>query len=146
MKSSTEKSVQEARNYTSAAIDEFLALENPAITARTANRMILAVRIADAMLEKGINKKALAAKLGQHPSAVTKWLSGQHNFTTDTLTDIGRALDISFFTQESSQKPTVFEYKGHWSSPMKPILNDIFPLKPVSNALVLLQNKSMAYS
>ena len=120
MKSTREKSLQEARNYTSAAIDEFLALEDPAITARTANRMVLAVRIADTMLEKGISKKALAAKLGQHPSAVTKWLSGQHNFTTDTLTDIGRALDISFFTQESSQKPTVFEYKFYRTYSRRP--------------------------
>lgn len=146
MKSTTAKIFKKARNYTSAALEEFLALEDPALTARTETRMVLATRIADAMLEKRISKKALAEKLGQHQSAVTKWLSGKHNFTTDTLTDIGGVLDISFFTQEIPQKNNVFEYKGNWTSPKTTISSPNFPLKSVSNALVLHQNKSNAYS
>ena len=35
--------------------------------------------------------------LGQQPSVVTKWLSGTHNFTADTLADIQRVLEISLF-------------------------------------------------
>ena len=44
------------------------------------------------MLEKGLTKKQFADALGKKPSEVTKWLSGQHNFTIKTL-----AMLSSFF-------------------------------------------------
>ena len=44
------------------------------------------------MLEKGLTKKQFADELGKKPSEVTKWLSGQHNFTIKTL-----AMLSSFF-------------------------------------------------
>ena len=37
------------------------------------------------MREKGLTKKQFAEALGRRPSEVTKWLSGQHNFTIATL-------------------------------------------------------------
>lgn len=37
------------------------------------------------MREKGLTKKQFADALGKKPSEVTKWLSGQHNFTIRTL-------------------------------------------------------------
>jgi len=37
------------------------------------------------MHERGINRKQLADAVGHRPSEVTKWLSGQHNFTIRTL-------------------------------------------------------------
>ena len=37
------------------------------------------------MLEKGLTKKQFADALGKKPSEITKWLSGQHNFTIRTL-------------------------------------------------------------
>ncbi|MDD2952024.1 MAG: helix-turn-helix transcriptional regulator [Parabacteroides sp.] len=37
------------------------------------------------MKEKGLSKKELAQAIGKRPSEVTKWLSGQHNFTIRTL-------------------------------------------------------------
>jgi transcriptional regulator with XRE-family HTH domain len=49
---------------------------------------------------KKMSEKSLAAALEQHPSRVTKWLSGKHNFTTDTLSDIGRVLELKFFAHE----------------------------------------------
>ncbi|MBK9336732.1 MAG: helix-turn-helix transcriptional regulator [Lewinellaceae bacterium] len=59
--------------------------------ARTENRMLLSVKIQDAMTAKGIGKKQLAEMMGQSPSVITKWLSGGHNFTVDTLTVHGAA-------------------------------------------------------
>src|SRR5690606_5929768 len=44
----------------------------------------------DILAELGWKKKDLAEKLGKNPSEVTKWLSGKHNFTTDTLAEIER--------------------------------------------------------
>lgn len=37
------------------------------------------------MQERGLTKKQFADALGKKPSEVTKWLSGQHNFTIRTL-------------------------------------------------------------
>lgn len=42
-------------------------------------------RIDSLMHEKGLSKKQLADALGRRPSEITKWLSGQHNFTIATL-------------------------------------------------------------
>ena len=46
------------------------------------------------MKEKGLSKKQLADALGKRPSEITRWLSGEHNFTISTL-----AMLSSFFGQ-----------------------------------------------
>lgn len=51
-------------------------------------------RIEFLMNEKGLSKKQFADALGRRPSEITKWLSGQHNFTIATL-----AMLSSFFEQ-----------------------------------------------
>ncbi len=42
-------------------------------------------RIHDLMTQRGLSKLEFAQALGKRPSEVTKWLSGQHNFTVRTL-------------------------------------------------------------
>ncbi|MCM1355903.1 MAG: helix-turn-helix domain-containing protein [Staphylococcus sp.] len=42
-------------------------------------------RIEELMLERGLNKKQFADAIGRRPSEITKWLSGQHNFTIATI-------------------------------------------------------------
>ena len=42
-------------------------------------------RIYELMQEKGLSKAEFARSLGQRPCEITKWLSGQHNFTVSTL-------------------------------------------------------------
>ena len=43
-------------------------------------------RISELMAERGLSKLEFAQALGKRPSElVTKWLSGQHNFTIRTL-------------------------------------------------------------
>lgn len=46
------------------------------------------------MQEKGLTKKQLADAIGKRPSEITRWLSGEHNFTIATL-----AMLSSFFGQ-----------------------------------------------
>ena len=46
------------------------------------------------MQEKGLSKKQLADAIGKRPSEITRWLSGEHNFTISTL-----AMLSSFFDQ-----------------------------------------------
>lgn len=42
-------------------------------------------RIYELMQQRGLTKKQFADALGKRPCEVTKWLSGQHNFTISTL-------------------------------------------------------------
>ena len=42
-------------------------------------------RINELMVQRGLTKLEFAQALGKRPSEVTKWLSGQHNFTIRTL-------------------------------------------------------------
>ncbi len=42
-------------------------------------------RIAKLMDDRHLSRKQFADALGKRPCEVTKWLSGQHNFTISTL-------------------------------------------------------------
>lgn len=55
-------------------------------------RRTVAAQIKSAMRELGLNRKQLAEKMGRSPSEVTRWLSGQHNFTLDLLTELSDCL------------------------------------------------------
>lgn len=52
----------------------------------------LVVRINQLLREKGISKKGLAEKLGKNPSEISKWLSGEHNFTLRSLAKLSAEL------------------------------------------------------
>jgi len=56
--------------------------------------MLVALRIDKGIKAKGWKKKDLALALNKQRSEITKWLSGTHNFNTDTLFDIERVLNI----------------------------------------------------
>ncbi len=45
----------------------------------------IAVRISDLIAKKGITQKSLAESLGKKPSEISRWLSGDHNFTLRSL-------------------------------------------------------------
>lgn len=71
--------------------------------AKTRNRMLIAAKIADAMHNNKMNQKQFAQKMGKTESEISEWLSGERNFTVDTLTEIGHVLGISLFDTESTQ-------------------------------------------
>lgn len=54
---------------------------------REAARLSFAVsdRLASLMESKGMSKKQLADNLGKRPNEITRWLSGEHNFTLSTI-------------------------------------------------------------
>ncbi len=56
--------------------------------------MAVSNRIYDLMTQKGLSKAEFARAIGKRPCEITKWLSGQHNFTLSTL-----AMLSSFFGQ-----------------------------------------------
>ena len=52
----------------------------------------IADRIDAILKKKSLSQKELAAKMGKRESEISRWLTGRHNFTTNTLADISLAL------------------------------------------------------
>lgn len=78
------------------ALSKLLDEITPEEQEKTDIKMMLAAKIADAMQAKGWNKTLLLKAMGKtNPSEITRWLSGTHNFTTDTLIDLQRVLGIN---------------------------------------------------
>ena len=94
------KMQQTARVHNSQILEDFLSLGTEEEFARTKTRMMIAAQIQDAIAAKNIGKKELAEMMGQQPSVITKWLSGKHNFTVDTITDIQRVLGVQLLVVE----------------------------------------------
>lgn len=67
------------------SFDEMLASTSPAIQQEASLEFAISNRIYELMRERGLSKLQFAQALGKHPSEVTKWLSGQHNFTIKTI-------------------------------------------------------------
>lgn len=88
----------------------------------TDRKMLIASKISRALERKGIRKKQFANMMRVQPSVITRWLSGTHNFTIETLAKIEYLLNINLlntttaislqkYTQKSKfafsyQKPT----------------------------------------
>lgn len=72
---------------------------DPVKLAKTRNRMVVAAKIADAMKAKNLNQKQFAKLMGRTESEISDWLSGDRNFTIDTLFDIGQALGVTFLSE-----------------------------------------------
>ena len=53
----------------------------------------IADRIDAVLKHKGMSQKDLASKMGKRESEISRWLTGRHNFTTNTLADISLALN-----------------------------------------------------
>ncbi|MGB3080941.1 MAG: helix-turn-helix domain-containing protein, partial [Saprospiraceae bacterium] len=90
-----EKKTNKARLYTSPLLEEIMSRITPLEMEQTHNRMLIAARMDDCMKDIGLSKIDLARKLNKQPSEITKWLSGTHNFTMETLTDIAFALNVN---------------------------------------------------
>ena len=71
---------------------------NPVKLAKMRNRMLIAAKIADAMQAQHLNQKQFAKMMGRTESEISDWLSGDRNFTIDTLFDIGQVLGITFLS------------------------------------------------
>lgn len=75
---------------------DIMASTPPVVIRRIETRMLVAKMLHDYLGIRGITQQDLAGKMGKQPSEVSKWLSGNHNFTIDTLSDIGFYLDTDF--------------------------------------------------
>jgi len=62
--------------------------------AKTRKRMMLAAKIEEAMKRCGYNQTQFAHLMKKSTTVISEWLSGERNFTTDTLMDIEDALGV----------------------------------------------------
>src|SRR5882762_6516885 len=95
-----------AEEHTSKVLDDLLKEITPQEQQRTENKMQLAAKIDDARLAKGWSQTKFAEEMGKQPSEISKWLSGTHNFTSDTLWDIEAKLGVKLISLRE-EKPVI---------------------------------------
>lgn len=69
----------------------------------------IADRIDEVLKQKGMTQRELAQRLGKRESEISKWLTGRHNFTTNTIARISLVLDA----------PIIHVVASHYSMPEK---------------------------
>lgn len=99
-----------AINYRSDLISGILTEISADEQEKTDKRMQLAARIYDGITAKGWNKSKFAEAMKKRPSEITKWLSGTHNFETDTLFDIEKILGIRLVNLHDERQDQVFRF------------------------------------
>lgn len=70
---------------TAKSLEEMLGPIPESLQKETELSFQISDRIYELMQQRGLSKKQFADALGKRPCEVTKWLSGQHNFTIATL-------------------------------------------------------------
>lgn len=93
------KTMNKARKVSSPLLKNLLD-ENSKHYRMVERRMRLAGFIADLIEQKGWTKGEFAKKMGKQPSVISKWLSGTHNFTVETLWEIEEIIGIKIIPME----------------------------------------------
>jgi predicted transcriptional regulator len=61
--------------------------------------------------DRGIKRKEFAELMGIPPSCITKWLSGVHNFTLETIFEIEKQLNCSIIAVQKPSVPIIWKTK-----------------------------------
>lgn len=133
-------------NYTSDLIDHLLDSIQPEEQEQTDYKMKLSAKIYAGLKAKGWKSLDLAKALGlKSPSLVSKWLSGTHNFTVDTLVDIQRVLGIKLLDVELSRAVPALQVNFTVSVEPASLSEDIYePLQRVIDDAGGLQSTTVA--
>ena len=100
-----------ARNYTSDILDSLLSEITPEEQRKTDKQMLLALKIEKAMKAKNWKKGDLAHEMNKQPSVITKWLSGTHNFESNTLFELEDKLGITLIALEEKKQVSPIYYQ-----------------------------------
>lgn len=74
-------------------------------------KQTIADRIDHARKIKNLRKKDLADLMNRNDSEISKWLSGKHNFTLDTLTEIEHFLGVELLNPKIKYcNPSTFKF------------------------------------
>ncbi len=101
------------RRKSSATLAEIMSSISEEDKRRTRDRMLIAVKIADALEAKKLSQKAFAERMGKSESEISEWLSGNRNFTVDTLSDISDCLGIHLLPNSDIRTKRISTYSTH---------------------------------
>jgi len=104
--------MRKARKYSSTVVKNVLDSIDKGEYARIESRMTISAMIAKRIEELGISKIKFSELMDVQPSIVTRWLSGTHNFTIDTITDIQVKLGIKILNTSVPKLDTATSYLG----------------------------------
>lgn len=114
-------------NYSSERVNDLLRDIKPEDQEQTDCKMKLAAKIYAALKSKGWKSLQLAESLNlKSPSLVSKWLSGTHNFTVETLVDIQRVLGIRLIDDEPADSTAKLKTSFRISAKPHSLNKDIF--------------------
>jgi len=132
--------------YNSKAIDSILNDIDPKLEQQIEFRMKLAAKIDNARKKLGLSKKQLAEKLSKRPSEISKWLSGTHNFTTDTLFEIQSFLSIELINLDENPKEQTLHFYIEVSQPEAGKGFDFPFIKPIYYPSLYSKSATIDYS
>ena len=130
-------------------INDILSSISPIEASKIEKKMLLAAKIEDAIKAKGWKNLDLLKAIGKdNPSIVTKWLSGTHNFTIDTLIEIEFALDICLLDIEEKEGKIIVKYYVMVSQPKSQLtdsytVNDIIGSAGKSNTIYMVGSSQL---
>lgn len=84
-----------AKKQATGFLADMLAKPDRMIAAKTRNKMLVAAKIGMALKGRGMSQKDFAGMMGKSVSEISEWLSGDRNFTLDTITEIEERLGVS---------------------------------------------------
>jgi transcriptional regulator with XRE-family HTH domain len=99
--------MNKAEKHTSKIMQGLLEESSPVEMQQTRTKMRIAAKIDDSLQGRGWTRSKLARELGKSRSEITKWLSGTHNFTVDTLAEVCHVFEIdmaSLFVKNEKHK------------------------------------------
>jgi transcriptional regulator with XRE-family HTH domain len=136
------KNDKPARKYSSPLIQKILSELTPVQKLKTHTRMTLAAHLDDIITARGWGNSEFAEKVNKNPSEITKWLSGTHNFTIDTLAEIAVALNVSV-VELFAFEPEQVVNKAHAVIPVKDVEQNVRYITPVT---AVADNRSNYYT
>jgi ribosome-binding protein aMBF1 (putative translation factor) len=100
----TKRKFAKVEKFSDDVLDDLLEQITPDEQEATDYKMRLAAKIDKALETKGWNGLQFAKAMDKKPSEISKWLSGKHNFTVDTLRVIEKKLGITLLNLEDENK------------------------------------------
>ena len=136
---------KKAREYSSQILERIISEIDPKEQIKCDKRMMLAIKIEEAMIAKGWKKGDFAREMEKHPSVITRWLSGTNNFESDTLFELEEKLGINLINILEKQKEQILHFHLNLTQKIKTddrinIVNEPVPNYP--NAVWAINNQS----
>lgn len=85
------------------SFEQMIATVPPSIQQELDYSLAISTRIHELMIERGLSKAEFAQALGKRPNEITKWLSGQHNFTIRTIAQLSAFFGEALITSDASK-------------------------------------------